>query len=293
MQQLEARIKEAAAATDKVQKEYNGLSEKVVKLQHDLEEQVHQNSQLMADNSARQVRCRGGAGCTAWWDGTPGPPLFAAPWSRVWALCTAAGACSAAEGGMQPAHMRFRRVAACSPARHQVEIRAREEELAAIRAEVARVNKVWPRRASRHCLHACSGAARLARQPTAVCSGGLSACLLASPTTCLAGAPSAAMPQVRDAALKKAKSTDEARAAAEAERDLLQGQIAALERDVVAAKQVRGQRGLWHVDMRAAEQREQSLSGMRLPSSPEVTCAQTSEPAPSHCLALLPSVAAA
>lgn len=55
VQQLEARIKEAAAATDKVQKEYNSLSEKVVKLHHDLEEQVHQNSQLMADNSARQV----------------------------------------------------------------------------------------------------------------------------------------------------------------------------------------------------------------------------------------------
>jgi len=49
----------------------------VVKLHHDLEEQVHHNSQLMVDNGARQV-----------------------------------------------------------------EIRAREEELAVIRAEVARVNKV-------------------------------------------------------------------------------------------------------------------------------------------------------
>ncbi|KIZ06593.1 Coiled-coil domain-containing protein [Monoraphidium neglectum] len=74
---LEGGIKEAKAATDKVQKEYNALSEKVVKLHHDLEEQVHHNSQLMADNGARQV-----------------------------------------------------------------EIRAREEELAVIRAEVARVNKV-------------------------------------------------------------------------------------------------------------------------------------------------------
>ena len=30
-----------------------------IKLHHDLEEQLHQNSQLMADNSARQVRCGG------------------------------------------------------------------------------------------------------------------------------------------------------------------------------------------------------------------------------------------
>ncbi|KAI8476303.1 MAG: flagellar associated protein [Monoraphidium minutum] len=77
VERLDAGIKEAKAATDKVQKEYNALSEKVVKLHHDLEEQVHHNSQLMADNGARQV-----------------------------------------------------------------EIKAREDELAAVRAEVARVNKV-------------------------------------------------------------------------------------------------------------------------------------------------------
>lgn len=70
LQQLEARIKEASAATDKVQKEYNALSEKVVKLHHDLEEQVHQNSQLMADNSARQV----GGG----WAGSAGRGLSSA-----------------------------------------------------------------------------------------------------------------------------------------------------------------------------------------------------------------------
>jgi hypothetical protein len=56
-----------------VQKEYNGLSEKVVKLHHDLEEAVHHNSQLLADNGARQVgaapqaRGRGaGAGPLPW-----------------------------------------------------------------------------------------------------------------------------------------------------------------------------------------------------------------------------------
>jgi hypothetical protein len=57
-ERLEASIKEAHAATDKVQKEYNALSEKVVKLHHDLEEAVHHNSQLLADNGARQVRGR-------------------------------------------------------------------------------------------------------------------------------------------------------------------------------------------------------------------------------------------
>lgn len=46
-------------------------------------------------------------------------------------------------------------------------------------------------------------------------------------------------PQVRDAALKKAKAADDARDAVEAERDALRSQIASLEREVAAAKQVR------------------------------------------------------
>ena len=45
--------------------------------------------------------------------------------------------------------------------------------------------------------------------------------------------------QVRDAAMKKTKAAEEAREALEAERDALRGQIASLERDVGAAKQVR------------------------------------------------------
>ena len=45
---------------------------------------------------------------------------------------------------------------------------------------------------------------------------------------------------MRDAALKKAKAAEEAREAVEAERDSLKAQILSLERDVAAAKQVRG-----------------------------------------------------
>ena len=44
--------------------------------------------------------------------------------------------------------------------------------------------------------------------------------------------------QVREAALKNAKAADEARTAAEADCDALRSQIASLERDVAAAKQV-------------------------------------------------------
>lgn len=43
------------AAADKVQKEYNGASEKVAKLQHDLEEQIQSNTRLLAQNSSKAV----------------------------------------------------------------------------------------------------------------------------------------------------------------------------------------------------------------------------------------------
>eukprot|EP00882_Tetradesmus_deserticola_P031111 GHRQ01035164.1.p1 GENE.GHRQ01035164.1~~GHRQ01035164.1.p1 ORF type:complete len:612 (+),score=349.69 GHRQ01035164.1:203-1837(+) len=56
---LEGLLKEAKGSTDKVQKEFNALSEKVSKLHHDLEEAVHTNTQLLADSSSRQVELRG------------------------------------------------------------------------------------------------------------------------------------------------------------------------------------------------------------------------------------------
>ncbi len=42
-------------STDKVQKEYNAASERVTKLQHDLEEQIHGNTRLLAENSSKAV----------------------------------------------------------------------------------------------------------------------------------------------------------------------------------------------------------------------------------------------
>lgn len=41
---MEGLVKEARAGTDKVQKECNALAEKVSKLHHDLEEQIHANT---------------------------------------------------------------------------------------------------------------------------------------------------------------------------------------------------------------------------------------------------------
>lgn len=45
-------------ATDRVQKEYNLLNEKVQKLHHDLEEQIHTNTQLLAENSQKVVELK-------------------------------------------------------------------------------------------------------------------------------------------------------------------------------------------------------------------------------------------
>ena len=67
-------------ATDRVQKEYNLLNEKVQKLHHDLEEQIHTNTQLLAENSQKVVELKQkdaeidqikvGQGAEAW--GQPG-----------------------------------------------------------------------------------------------------------------------------------------------------------------------------------------------------------------------------
>lgn len=45
----------AKANKDKLSKEYNQLNDKVAKLQSDLEEQIHQNANLLADNGQKQI----------------------------------------------------------------------------------------------------------------------------------------------------------------------------------------------------------------------------------------------
>lgn len=45
----------AKSNKEKLSKEYNQLNEKVTKLQNDLEEQIHQNANLIADNGQKQL----------------------------------------------------------------------------------------------------------------------------------------------------------------------------------------------------------------------------------------------
>ncbi|KAG2497197.1 hypothetical protein HYH03_004786 [Edaphochlamys debaryana] len=58
VQKLEQMLRDSKFATEKVQKEYNMLNEKMQKLHHDLEEQIHTNTQLLAENSAKQVELK-------------------------------------------------------------------------------------------------------------------------------------------------------------------------------------------------------------------------------------------
>eukprot|EP00976_Prorocentrum_cordatum_P094246 1189719-Prorocentrum_minimum.AAC.1 len=51
-------LKEQRGNTDKAQREYNHLNEKVQKLHRDLEEQIHTNTQLLAENSQKQVELK-------------------------------------------------------------------------------------------------------------------------------------------------------------------------------------------------------------------------------------------
>lgn len=55
---LEQMVHDSRQSTEKIQKEYNHLNEKVVKLHHDLEEQIHTNTQLLAENSQKQVELK-------------------------------------------------------------------------------------------------------------------------------------------------------------------------------------------------------------------------------------------
>eukprot|EP00210_Caulerpa_lentillifera_P001811 g1741.t1 len=55
---LEQMMRDSRSTTDKIQKEYNQLNEKVIKSHHDLEEQIHTNTQLLAENSQKQVELK-------------------------------------------------------------------------------------------------------------------------------------------------------------------------------------------------------------------------------------------
>jgi chromosome segregation ATPase len=52
---LNIMLSTAKASTEKMQKEYNQLNDRVTKLHADLEEQIHQNTELLADNCQKQV----------------------------------------------------------------------------------------------------------------------------------------------------------------------------------------------------------------------------------------------
>lgn len=55
---LEALLKEQRLTTDRANKEFNLLNEKVQKLHRDLEEQIHTNTQLLAENSQKQMELK-------------------------------------------------------------------------------------------------------------------------------------------------------------------------------------------------------------------------------------------
>lgn len=45
----------ARSSKDKLQKEFTQLTDKVAKIQSDLEEQIHQNATLLAENGQKQI----------------------------------------------------------------------------------------------------------------------------------------------------------------------------------------------------------------------------------------------
>jgi len=55
---LETMVREAKASTDKVQKEYNSLTERAAKLHHELAEQSSANQTLLATNSSKAMELR-------------------------------------------------------------------------------------------------------------------------------------------------------------------------------------------------------------------------------------------
>lgn len=55
---MQGLLRESQLVNERLQKEHNGLTEKVARLHHTLEEHVHTNTQLLADNSQRQVEIK-------------------------------------------------------------------------------------------------------------------------------------------------------------------------------------------------------------------------------------------
>ena len=55
---VQALLRESQLAGERLQKEYNALAEKAARLHHTLEEHIHSNTQLLADNSQRQVEIK-------------------------------------------------------------------------------------------------------------------------------------------------------------------------------------------------------------------------------------------
>ncbi|KAH7372738.1 hypothetical protein KP509_17G018700 [Ceratopteris richardii] len=58
VEKMEHQLREQKQLTDKIQKEYDAINQKVTKLHSDLEEQIHANTQLLAENSQKQVELK-------------------------------------------------------------------------------------------------------------------------------------------------------------------------------------------------------------------------------------------
>ena len=60
---LQAKLREmlatARGSKDKLQKEFAQLNDKIAKIQSDLEEQIHQNANLLAENGQKQISIKG------------------------------------------------------------------------------------------------------------------------------------------------------------------------------------------------------------------------------------------
>lgn len=85
---LQGLLRESQQANERLQKECSALAERAARLHHTLEDHIHSNTQLLADNSQRQVRRQ-------WWVG------------GCW-LKTASARCSS--GGVWPHCRRWVRV---------------------------------------------------------------------------------------------------------------------------------------------------------------------------------------
>jgi hypothetical protein len=55
---LQLQLRDSQLAGERLQKEYNALAERAGRLHHSLQEHIHSNTQLLADNSQRQVEIK-------------------------------------------------------------------------------------------------------------------------------------------------------------------------------------------------------------------------------------------